>query len=199
MRGNCTRYMLNYAGVDYEEKTFIAQSGDWKQQKDSLGLDFPNLPYIIDGDLKLTETVAVQQYIASKYKPELMGTTASEIATASRLHLVVSESMFKCFRATMNLEDRNEMAEIIHQSMDPFVAHLGSKPFLNGQNVSLADFIFFEHIEFLLAVSQSQNTKYEGLMDYHSRVKNLPGLKQFYESDKMVTGPFFPAFAKLKI
>ena len=114
-RGNTIRYMLNYAGVDYEEKTYIAGSGDWNEQKAALGLDFTNLPYLIDGDLKLTETAAIQQYIASKYKPELMGSTASEIASASRLLYVVSERMFEGFKKMMSLEDRDAMAEIIHE------------------------------------------------------------------------------------
>ena len=63
-RGNPTRFILNYAGVPYEEKTYVAGSGEWQSQRDGLEMDFPNLPYIIDGDLKLSESVAIQMYIA---------------------------------------------------------------------------------------------------------------------------------------
>lgn len=49
-------------------------SGDWAEAKVGL-MDFPNLPYIQDGDFMLSETFAVQIYIAQKYCPSLMGTT----------------------------------------------------------------------------------------------------------------------------
>ena len=66
--------MLNYAGVPYEEKTYITQSGDWNLAKEGL-MPFVNLPYIVDGDVKISETMAVQTYIADKFKPELLGST----------------------------------------------------------------------------------------------------------------------------
>ena len=49
---------------------------DWLSKKFNLGLDFPNLPYFKDGDLSLTESIAIHRYIADKWKPELLGTDA---------------------------------------------------------------------------------------------------------------------------
>jgi len=43
-----------------------------------MGMDFPNLPHWIDGEQKLAESTAVHQYLASKYCPKLLGTTAQE-------------------------------------------------------------------------------------------------------------------------
>ena len=79
-RGNVNRYLLAYAGVDFEDKRYDVTSADgvaeWmKRDKQSLGFDFPNLPYIIDGDFKLTESKAVSTYICDKWAPELLGTT----------------------------------------------------------------------------------------------------------------------------
>lgn len=36
-------------------------------------MDFPNLPYLIDEDYKITETVAIMKYVAAKWRPELLG------------------------------------------------------------------------------------------------------------------------------
>ena len=73
-RGNGARYLLNYCGADYTEKTYNMDGVEWQQDKPNL-MPFCNLPYIIDGNVKISETLAVHQYIASKYKPELLGRT----------------------------------------------------------------------------------------------------------------------------
>ena len=38
-----------------------------------MGLDFPNLPYLIDGNVKITETLAIHQYLADKWDKSLGG------------------------------------------------------------------------------------------------------------------------------
>src|SRR5256885_1386014 len=59
------RYMLKYAGVDFVDKRYQFGEGKtlaemesirkhWMPVKFTLGLDFPNLPYYIDGDIKVS-------------------------------------------------------------------------------------------------------------------------------------------------
>ena len=80
MRGNPARYLLNFAKVQYDEKTYILGTDEWKNTKDSLGMDFPNLPYIDCNGFKVSETLAVHQYIAEKFCPAVNGTTPAERA-----------------------------------------------------------------------------------------------------------------------
>ena len=85
-RGNGTRYLLAYAKVPHNEVQYDLNNQDeWKKVKaERSASDFPgiNLPYIIDGDLKLAETIAVQHYICDKWCPALRGTTPEERAKA---------------------------------------------------------------------------------------------------------------------
>jgi len=77
-RGNVNRYILHYAEVDYTEKRYdiVNNPQEWgAQDKMTLGLDFPNLPYIIDGDFSMTESKAITYYICDKWAPQLLGTT----------------------------------------------------------------------------------------------------------------------------
>ena len=83
-RGNGTRYLLAYAKVPHVDKQFDLNNLDeWKKvkaQRDAS--DFPgiNLPYIEDGNFKLSEALAVQRYICSKWCPALLGDTPEKRA-----------------------------------------------------------------------------------------------------------------------
>jgi len=45
----------------------------WTSVKNTLGLDFPSIPYLIDQDTKLTDPYAIMIYLSSAYAPELLG------------------------------------------------------------------------------------------------------------------------------
>uniref|UniRef100_A0A8D0FYC3 Glutathione S-transferase n=1 Tax=Strix occidentalis caurina TaxID=311401 RepID=A0A8D0FYC3_STROC len=55
----------------------------WINEKEKLGLDFPNLPYFIDGTTKLTQSNAIMRYIARKHK--MCGETEEEILRVDML------------------------------------------------------------------------------------------------------------------
>uniref|UniRef100_A0A4X2LB15 glutathione transferase n=1 Tax=Vombatus ursinus TaxID=29139 RepID=A0A4X2LB15_VOMUR len=65
--------LLEYTGANYEEKVYHFgdapdfDKSQWLDVKFSLGLDFPNLPYLIDGDHKITQSSAILRYIARQY------------------------------------------------------------------------------------------------------------------------------------
>ena len=48
------RLLLTYTGAAWEDVVYTDESQWWTNDKQKLGLDFPNLPYLIDGDLRLT-------------------------------------------------------------------------------------------------------------------------------------------------
>ena len=80
------RQQLAYCGVDYEMEEYEQEGPPnfsrepWLKHKFNLGLDFPNLPYFIDGEVAITESLAIHIYIADKWKPELLGTTPEQRA-----------------------------------------------------------------------------------------------------------------------
>ena len=82
-RGQVGRYLLAYAGVRVEEKRYDMIEGkrEWTEQdKKNLGIEFPNLPYLIDGDYKLTECKAIHSYICDRWCPALLGSTPEQRA-----------------------------------------------------------------------------------------------------------------------
>ncbi len=49
-RSHVCRMLLGYSGCEYQDDAWVpAKRDEWFAKKGSLGLDFPNLPYFIDG------------------------------------------------------------------------------------------------------------------------------------------------------
>ena len=74
--------------VEYEQGGPPEFSKDgWFNVKPTLGLAFPNLPYLIDQEagVNVTETFAIHQYLAAKYSPDLLGKTPAEQAHIAML------------------------------------------------------------------------------------------------------------------
>ena len=92
-----TRYVLNYCGVAYEWRPFKVGTSEFKDWKANHELAFINLPHLIDGDTTLTEAIAVQQYIAMKGRPEMLGTTPQDKANRYRIQVIMYEKFMNWF------------------------------------------------------------------------------------------------------
>ena len=84
---NPIRFLLEYAGADYEDVQYDEPS-KWFDVKHEMGLDFPNLPYYIDGDVKLTQSGAILRYLAEKY-----GLHGSDVKERAVLEMLAMECM----------------------------------------------------------------------------------------------------------
>ena len=64
--GQIGRLLIAYTGVECEDIRYTVREKWFDDDKKNLGLDFPNLPYLIDGDFKITESNAIHRYIIMK-------------------------------------------------------------------------------------------------------------------------------------
>ncbi|XP_054994677.1 glutathione S-transferase Mu 4-like isoform X2 [Sorex araneus] len=76
------RLLLEYTDSNYVEKLYSMgdapdyDRSQWLDEKFKLGFDFPNLPYLIDGPHKITQSNAILRYLARKHN--LCGETEEE-------------------------------------------------------------------------------------------------------------------------
>ena len=144
------RYMFHYLGVDFEDKLY--ECGDapdfdksaWLNEKETLGLEFPNLPYLIDGETKLTETVAIMHYIASKYQPALLGSNAS---VKGRILMLLEHIVTLKKRATepcYTTGDKEAIVDDCRPLLAKIVEVKGDNTWIAGQNLTWLDFYFAE-------------------------------------------------------
>ena len=54
--------MLEYLEVPYDEtrydSTVAKEKNEWFAAKEKMGMEFPNPPYLIDGDVKMSQSIA---------------------------------------------------------------------------------------------------------------------------------------------
>lgn len=62
-RGQTLRHLLEYTKASWQETNYLHDEEWFERDKYKLGLHFPNLPYLIDGTTRLTETQAIARYI----------------------------------------------------------------------------------------------------------------------------------------
>ena len=192
-RGNPARYLLSYAGADWEDKQYTFGQQEWSQAKSTL-MPFANLPHIIDGDFKVTETIAVHQYIAQKLCPQVLGDTPQERGRRYQLQSIANDKFVHFLKMVFVTDDKQRVATLCLQNMQAFVACLGQRNFLDSDTIPcIADFIFFEHIEYGQRLSNGTVYQtYPTLEAYHGRMANLQGVKEFRASDKFISDKYTP-------
>ena len=90
--GQALRYILAYAEADWEDKKYVDREQWFGADKSGLGIPLPNLPYLIDGDYKLSETTAIIRYLPRRLeKPELLGKTIQDQGRVDQILGVLSD------------------------------------------------------------------------------------------------------------
>ena len=84
------------------------------------------MPYIYDGTTRISETVAVHQYIASVSNPAVLGLTPEDRAFRYSCQTVAYDSMMKAHIKCFQIESREEIADAFLSNMEGLVKVLGN-------------------------------------------------------------------------
>ena len=163
-----------------------------------MGLEFPNLPYFIDGDFAFTEVVAIQKYIAGKWGPELLGRDVTERGQVAMIASIVGDVKGGTTQGCYLDGDRAILVKTVFDKVPPLIKFLGNKPYLVGDQVTWVDFFFVELVDFMNFLTEGQLIiNYPVLQRYFERVMSLPGLKEFWNSEYCIKRPFNNKIAKI--
>ncbi|CAL1285174.1 unnamed protein product [Larinioides sclopetarius] len=192
------RYLLHYKNVDFEDKRYqIADRAAWEKVKFTLDLDFPNLPYYIDGDVKLTQSVTILRYLAEKYG--LDGKSPAE-----KLRVSLAEQQITDFRTSLgrvcydpNFEKvKPEFVKKVPAQLKFVANFLGNRKFLAGDSLTYADFMAYEALDFYLYLIPNVLADFPALKEYHQRIRNLPELQKYLKSPQYQRWPLFSPHAQ---
>jgi len=111
------------------------------------------LPYLFDGETKITETVGIMRYLAKKHDPSLLGKTAAELGRIEMLWDTVSNLKAKCtFPAYMGEKEGEELKDSIAEECQPLLEKIfdvTTGPWLAGETLTWLDFYLAEVIDYM--------------------------------------------------
>lgn len=147
--GRCL-WCLEETGVAYENKNVDMRSKEHKSE-DFLKIN-PNgkIPAMIDGETTLFESMAINFYLADKYKPELLGTTPEDRAVSYQWSFWSSSELqdpiIQVFIQKVFMPEDKRSQTVIDENLAKLPAlfttldnALASKTYLNGKTFTLAD------------------------------------------------------------
>ena len=162
------RLMMDYCGMNYEDKRYD-DSNDWLSEKFNLGLDFPNLPYFIDGDLKLTESTAILKHIARMHST-LLPITEEEKDKCDMLEGVVTgvrnEYAKMCYMPDFVVNKNNFFDAYLPAKLDLIDDYLDKNKWLGGDRLTYVDFMCTELLDAIELMEPRAFDKFENILVY---------------------------------
>jgi len=201
------RYVLEYTKTPYVEKLYDVGPAPeydrsvWLADKSSpkLLLDFPNLPFYLEGDLRITQSGAIIRHLARKNN--LCGDNETEHARVDMLEGEIIDwaraIMGICYQDAFEEKLKNVIATVLPDFAAKFEKFLGNNKFLLGNKVTYVDFQFYTLLD-----QANIMTKFLGnhakLSAYHANIRNLPGIKEYLSSSRFFARPINNLMAKFK-
>lgn len=190
-RAEFIRMLLHYLNLPYSEKVYIHgpppenDVSSWFNEKFSLGMEIPNLPYLIDGDYKISESLAIARYICNKYSPDLAGRDLYEKGRVDNisyaLYDIYSRMIIPFFRPDFVKKMPGHVAAI-KRHLKFFARFLKGKQYLVGEQLTWIDFFHYEMLCFIKAYQPGILDEISPVLgEYMMRIEALPRMKEFID------------------
>uniref|UniRef100_A0A8D2FB03 Glutathione S-transferase n=1 Tax=Theropithecus gelada TaxID=9565 RepID=A0A8D2FB03_THEGE len=215
------RLLLEYTDSNYEEKKYrMGHAPDydrsqWLNEKFKLGLDFPNvflgslvaqlsfpdfpfiqLPYLIDGTHKITQSNAILRYIARKHN--LCGETEEE---KIRVHIMKNQTMDNHMQLAMICHNpefeklKPKYLEELPEKLKLYSQFLGKRPWFAGDTITFVDFLVYDVLDLHYTFEPKCLDAFPNLKDFISRFEGLEKISAYMKSSRFLPRPVFTKMA----
>ncbi|KAK6177387.1 hypothetical protein SNE40_015496 [Patella caerulea] len=191
------RFLLHYVGEEFTDQLY--ELGDapgfskeeWTSVKNKLGLDFPNLPYYIDGDIRITQSNSIIRYLGQKHN--LLGTTIKEkVACDMMLENGMdlrNNSVYVSYNPDYENIKGDYFSNYLPTTFARFEKYLADKPWFAGENITVCDFVLYELLDQHCLVAPTCLDKFPKLRAFLNRFESLPRNKQFMTTSMYMKHP----------
>ena len=190
------RYLLHYAGVPFVDKRYKFDGEpfgrEWFDEKHSLGLDFPNIPYWIEDDFKISQSQAILRYLARKY-----GLASKDERTLARQEMIeqqISDIKEPFFQLIFDKDWKEKKDDYLSGKLVPqlevLAKFLGEREWLTDE-FSYVDILLYETLDWFRVFSGETIDKFPTLTKFLTRFENLGPIKEYRSSPDFKDWPLF--------
>jgi len=200
------RVLLEYAGADWSETMYSVvkkEDGTYDGSawhKDAKPTDqiqttfaFPNLPWMKDGDVAISQSTAILKYIARKHKigTELTDTEAWRTDLAcDQITDVRSGFVGLCYGFRTPFAQRETYCEnTLRPQLVQLDAFMKGVQFVSGETLTFVDFMFWEILDHMVRFDAALFDGLENIKSYKGRFEALPKVNKYITSKDFMTGP----------
>ncbi|XP_026533700.1 glutathione S-transferase 2-like isoform X1 [Notechis scutatus] len=165
---------------------------DWTSVKEKLGLDFPNLPYLIDGDRKISQSNAILRYIARKHN--MCGETEEETIKIDMLenHLMDFRLGFAKLCYSPDFEKlKPDYLELLPGKLKLFSQFLGDRQWFVGRKLTYIDFIVYDALDTHQMLEPKCLDQFPNLKEFLHRFEALEMIAPYLKSSRCIRSPIF--------
>nr|XP_020473748.1 glutathione S-transferase Mu 3-like [Monopterus albus] len=196
------RLLLEYTGTKYEDKFYkCGEAPDydkscWFNEKEKLGIDFANLPYLVDGDRKIVQSNAIMRYIARKHN--MCGETEDEKV---RVDILENQAMdFRNGFVMMCYTDLDKIKpgylEKLPGTLKQFSDFLGDRKWFAGDKITFVDFLLYELLDQHRMFHPVCLDNFKNLQDFLDRFEALEKISAYMNSSRFMKTPVNNKMAK---
>eukprot|EP00063_Salmo_salar_P014963 XP_013989798.1 PREDICTED: glutathione S-transferase Mu 3-like [Salmo salar] len=199
---NNINLLLEYTDTKYEDKFYTCGEAPnydkscWFDEKHKLGMDFPNLPYLEDGDRKIVQSNAIMRYIARKHN--LCGESEDEKV---RVDILENQAMdFRNGFVIMCYTDFDKMkpgyTERLPGTLKQFSEFLGTRKWFAGDTITFVDFIMYELLDQHIMFDSKCLDDFKNLQELVDRFEALEKIAAYMKSSRFIKTPVNNKMAK---
>ena len=175
-----------------EQKTDEAVLEQWTSMKETLGLDFPTLPYLHDAESKvrLSCSLAICRFLGQKFRPKMVGSAMNEFAEVDTLLSLMHDMRVGLDRSLSDLSPESRAATLkwIGEQLERINRYMRSKTWLSGKQASIADFVFCDLLDYIQFFDPAAIASFPHLKKLQHKFNMIPEIAKYKETQS----PFEP-------
>jgi len=191
------RLLLAYSETPFEDKKYAygpAPKFDrtaWLKEKNMLGLDFPNLPYYIEDNVKLTQSITIMRYLARKHKlePEVEEDKIRGDMIEQQIVDIRTGFAKMCYNPEFEKLKEEYLKNLppILKSLSDF---LGKRQWFASQDkLTYVDFMVYEVLDHHKHLAPDCLNDFQNLKEFTERFEELPTIQKYMQSPDFLKFP----------